>query len=144
MDEVVEDFIESPSENGLNFCTKKQLILIAEHYKVDIGDTKKAKEYVKGNLKAELIDCGVMQPSSVQTGAVDPSSPSKAGATNLSFEQQKELLLLRLKAEQESESRRQELERAKLDIERQKLELARESQRYADESRAERPLGSHG
>lgn len=43
MDEVVEDFIESPVECGLDFCTKKQLIRIAEYYKVDIGDARKTK-----------------------------------------------------------------------------------------------------
>lgn len=32
MDGLVEDFLESPSECGLDVCTKKQLLLIVKHY----------------------------------------------------------------------------------------------------------------
>ncbi|KAG1927044.1 hypothetical protein F2P79_024490 [Pimephales promelas] len=125
MDEVVEDFIESPHERGLDICTKKQLIRIAEYYKVDIGDARKTKDHVKGNLAAKLLEKGVLLKGKVDTSLLGGANP-----VGLSFEQQKELLLLRIKAEHEKEqameTMRQDLEREKLDVERQRLALIRE------------------
>lgn len=142
MDEVVEDFIESPQECGLDICTKKQLIRIAEYFKVDIGDSRKTKDYVKGNLKAKLLENGVLMPGKVDT--LGESSLSGRGSpVGLSFEQQKELLLLRIKAEQEKEQAmermRQDLEREKLDVERQRLALIREGKLEGEALRADRP-----
>lgn len=143
MDEVVEDFIESPHERGLDICTKKQLIKIAEYYKVDIGDVRKTKDYVKGNLKVKLLENGVLMPGKVDT-LVESSLSGRVSPVGLSFEQQKELLLLRVKAEQEKEQAmermRQDLEREKLDVERQRLALIREDKLEGEALRADRPL----
>lgn len=74
-------------------------------------------------LKSELVGKGLLKTS----------MESVAGATNLqpnlSFEQQKELLLLQMeheKLKQRSEESKQELEKAKLEVEVLKLNLMRE------------------
>lgn len=142
MDEVVEDFIESPHECGLDICTKKQLIRIAEYYKVDVGDVRKTKDYVKGNLKVKLLEKGVLKLDKIEF-SVESSMSERVSPVGLSFEQQKELLLLRVKAEQEKEQAmermRQDLEREKLDVERQKLELIREGKLESEAFRTDRP-----
>lgn len=58
MDVVVEAFVQAPSEALLNACTKDQLVKIAGHYNVDVGD-KRVKETVKTNLKFMLLKMNV-------------------------------------------------------------------------------------
>ncbi len=55
----VEDFVASPSEDLLNVCTKEQLLKIAEHYEIDVGD-KHLKDRVKAILKASLFERKVL------------------------------------------------------------------------------------
>ena len=45
MDEIVEAFVQAPSEALLDGSTRDQLVKIAAHYKVDVGD-KLVKETV--------------------------------------------------------------------------------------------------
>ena len=40
----VKSFLADPSVENLDQCSKEQLILIAEHYCVDIKDDKRIKE----------------------------------------------------------------------------------------------------
>lgn len=128
MASVVDEFIESPSEEILNQCTKDQLLKIADHYKIEISATR-LKDSVKSILKANLCEEGVL------VCAEDKELPSTSVpmVTNLSFEQQKELLMLQFsheKAKQqqqmELEVMKQKLEHAKLEIEQCKLDLIRE------------------
>ncbi|CAL9706530.1 unnamed protein product [Knipowitschia caucasica] len=109
MDDVVEEFLEEPCESDLKLCTKRQLIAIAEFYKVFIGDSTVLRSVLEDNLKKILFGMGIL---------VSP--------VGLTFEQQKELLLVQVEAEREREIMRQEVELATLDIERQKLYLKRQ------------------
>ena len=93
----VSSFVQSPTEAILNSCTKDQLLKLVEHYGIDIGDKK--LEEIKGALRAALIESGVL-PATVQSNAVVQSVSPPVGLT---FEQQKELLLLQLNAEMEKE-----------------------------------------
>ena len=132
---TVEDFFASPSEEFLDICTKEQLLQIAEHYDVDVGD-KRLKERMKAILKSNLFEKNVLSavPSAVSQSTV--LSPPLT-ATGLTFDQQKELLMLqldhdkfKLKAELEKElaveRMRQQTEQAKLEMEQSRLTLIKE------------------
>lgn len=104
MEDVVRAFVEAPSAEFLDGCTNNQLVKIAKHYEVDVGD-KRVKETVKVNLKVGLFKMGVLGTAeavswSARTGGLAPPS---GGGPGLSFEQQKELLLLQMKLEIERE-----------------------------------------
>ena len=87
MASTVDKFVDSPSVALLDQCTKDQLLLIAEKYEIEILD-KKLKESVKGSLMAGLLEQRMIQP-------VGGTQSSASTGTVLSFEQQKELLLLK-------------------------------------------------
>ena len=114
----VSSFVQSPTEAILNSCTKDQLLKLVEHYGVDIGD-KKLKEEIKGALRAALIQSGVL-PATVQSNAAVESVSPPVGLT---FEQQKELLLLTLNAEMEKKHLKHSLEKDKLNAEMEKEHL---------------------
>lgn len=108
----VEDFIDAPSEAFLEQCTRDQLIKLADHYKISVGD-RRLKGNVKAIIKANLYEMEVLTPS------MSPISTNLAGAVPshdslpdlaLNFEQQKELLILRMQLEKENQL---ELERVR-------------------------------
>ncbi|CAL9700063.1 unnamed protein product [Knipowitschia caucasica] len=109
MDEVVEEFLEEPCESDLKLCTKRHLIAIAEFYKVFIGNSTVLRSVLEDNLKKQLFGMGIL---------VSP--------VGLTFEQQKELLLVQVEAEKERAMMRLEVEMVKHDIEQQKLILERQ------------------
>lgn len=88
---ISSGFVQSPSELALELCSKEQLLEIAEHYQIAIGDLKKKK--LKDVVKEGLMDLGVLcdQP---RAGASFQSNP-----TTLTFEQQRELLQMQLDLE---------------------------------------------
>lgn len=89
MASILQNFIQSPSELALDLCTKEQLIEIAEHYDIEIGD-KKLKEIVRADLKQGLMEAGILGS---QGASCQPSPPV------LTFEQQRELLQMQLELE---------------------------------------------
>lgn len=112
MDETVKSFIESPSVTILDSCTKKQLVVIGDYYKVDVGDQRKSLDFVEETLKARLIEQGVLE--SVSAASVSAGVSLSAGASvsagasgasavlagsTLTFEQQRELLYMQLEIE---------------------------------------------
>ncbi len=103
----VANFVQSPSEELLHSCTREQLLKLVEHYEVDIGE-RQLKEDIKEALRVSLVDKGVLSatmiPSNMGGESVAP------GPVALTFEQQKELLLLL------------QMERDKLEIEKQRLQ----------------------
>ncbi|KAL7371523.1 hypothetical protein ABVT39_000330 [Epinephelus coioides] len=109
MANIVENFIQSPSEELLEQCTKEQLIKIAQHYSTDV-EPKGTKENLKSIIKANLQECGVLME-----------------VQGLTFEQQKELLLLQMEHDKikfEMEAKKQlELEVIRQQTEKVKLEL---------------------
>ena len=131
MDDVVKSFVESPSFSGLEFCDKKQVVAIGEYFQVDVGDLRRGVDQVRSSLLSGLVEKGVLKEEQVL-------DPGMAGAA-LTFEQQRELLLLR--AQSEEQRGRLELERMKLDLERQRLELIRDGRMEADGTR---PRGANG
>ncbi|KAK0131567.1 hypothetical protein N1851_033742 [Merluccius polli] len=96
---TLEEFLRAPSEELLERCSREQLVRIAEHFKMDVGD-KRLKENVKNILKENLLEAGVLQPKLYADGSgVDTAdvSVSEVGvSTGLTFEQRKELLLLQV------------------------------------------------
>ena len=92
----LEDFFASPSEGFLDVCAREQPLKIAEHYDVEVGD-KRLKDRVRVILKVLLLDKVFVvapPPFSPGAGLVLP-----AVATGLTFEQQRELLILQLEHE---------------------------------------------
>lgn len=108
--ESIEDFFNAPCETLLDQCNRDQLLKIAEHYKISVGD-KRLKENVRAIVKANLCELNVFAPqlespfSSNMAGAVSSkdllSQPSHELVLN--FEQQKEMLRLRMQLEKEKE-----------------------------------------
>lgn len=91
----VEDFVKAPSEKLLDRCSREQLVKIAEHFKMDVGD-KRAKENMKQILKTNLLDAGVLQPK-VQAVEVQLDSGEAAPTSSvLTFAQRERLLMLQL------------------------------------------------
>lgn len=103
MDEIVEALL-------LDECTKDQLVKIAGHYNIDLGN-ERVKNTVRANLKFKLLKINVFsvgEAMSVSAGTegTPPSLVAGPGAM-LSFEQHKELLMLRTKLENERSRRRE-------------------------------------
>ncbi len=91
----VAEFVKAPSEEFLDRCTKEQLLKIADYYEVEISD-KRLKDTVKGILKANLSEMGVLTVTVQLPGLSGGLAPSLVATNNLTFEQQKELLMLQL------------------------------------------------
>lgn len=111
----VESFVQSPSEELLNSCTKDQLLQLVEHYGIDVGD-RKLKDEIKLCLRSVLVHKGVL-PGKSSVNEMDSSS--------LTFEQQRELLLLEVEKEKMAmEQMRIGLERERVQLEQDKLRMA--------------------
>ncbi|KAG8009741.1 hypothetical protein GBF38_010551, partial [Nibea albiflora] len=63
MDGIVEKFVQHPSEELLEQCTKEQLIKIAQHFSVEV-EPKCTKDNLKSIIKANLQECGVLMDES--------------------------------------------------------------------------------
>lgn len=150
MEGIVKKFVESPGVEGLENLSKQELLAIGEHYNINLGDLRKSLEHIKGTLKTGLASLGVLEREEQADGGL-------ASASNiLTFEQQKELLLLRLQFEKEKEERKGrtemeterekikfefERERMKYEIEKQKLELVRDGKMDLDYGSRSRGAG---
>uniref|UniRef100_A0A3B5QLU2 Gypsy retrotransposon integrase-like protein 1 n=1 Tax=Xiphophorus maculatus TaxID=8083 RepID=A0A3B5QLU2_XIPMA len=142
----VEDFNKNPSAEFLDLCSREQLVKIAEHFKISVGD-KRLKENVKAILRENLIEMGVLSlpsmPEDLDLEVVKPKF--------LDFEQQKEMLRLRMQLEKEKElaletlrqqadldkvlaleKLRQETELARIHLESEKLNLMKDGKLFAE------------
>jgi len=112
---TVEEFFKSPSEEFLERCSPEQLVNIADHFEMDVGD-KRSKKSMKHILRENLLELGILQPKSRAVGAgldmVSASASSVAGmSSELTFEQSRELLLLQAEIKRpEQEERRLNLQ----------------------------------
>lgn len=104
------------SEELLERCSREQLVIIAKHFKLDVGD-KRMKENVRGLIKANLTDLGVLLDKA-QAGHPVVSSVLP-GDVGLTFEQRQRLLSLQLKTERV----RTQADLRKLELEVQKMRL---------------------
>ncbi|KAK0131239.1 hypothetical protein N1851_034061 [Merluccius polli] len=117
----------APSEEALDKCTKEQLLKLSDHYSVAVID-RRQKDDIKIALRLKLVELGVLASGPV------PASPPTVGmpfqTQGLTYEQQKELLLLQLEHEKckyEMEAKKQiELEMIR---QREGYRLVAESQR---------------
>lgn len=119
MASAVEEFLNSPDRKFLDQCTKDQLLKLAQHYKVTV-DARRTRDTIQSILQANLQEEGVMVFDDGRSG-VTTSGPG------LTFEQQKELLLLKMEHEIELEKIKSKMEhekeKMKLEVEREKLGL---------------------
>lgn len=129
-------FFETPSESFLEGCTKEQLLKIAEHYRIEIGN-KRPKDTVKSILRANLYDMDILPGKTGGVGDAAGAFLPKSQVGNLPFEQQKELLLLQMQHEKLKhqieadkqlalERMKNGTEQARIKLEREKLSLIRE------------------
>ena len=102
---AVSDFFDRPSEDFLDQCLREHLVKIAEHYEIVVGD-KRLKENVKAILKANLFEMNILKPKPA-TVSVDGALGVQAPLA-LNFEQQKEMLQLRMQLEMEMERVKQQ------------------------------------
>lgn len=56
----VEDFLRAPSEELLEGFSREQLICVAEHFHLDVGD-EIMKENIRGLVKANLFELGAFK-----------------------------------------------------------------------------------
>lgn len=84
---LVEEFVESPSVELLEWCMKDQLVKLAEYFKIELTD-KRSKENI---LKSKMVEEGIWTADDlVKPSLICPVETP----TGLTFEQQKQLLLL--------------------------------------------------
>lgn len=109
---TVEDFLSGPSEEGLEHCTRDQLLKIADHFNLEVSD-KRSKENIRDVIKDNLIGSGVIVPGKLQAASL--GLETEAPDAGLTFEQRRELLLLQAEIEQKRlEVKRLELEEHRL------------------------------
>lgn len=124
----IDAFIRAPSQEALGNFSMEQLLIIAEHFSVEVVGDKRLKSTIKASIESALCETGVLPAE--KEGVVKPLWQ----ASSLSFEQQKEILLLQLSHDKRRyemefekeisvERMRQETEKAKIDMEGQRLSM---------------------
>lgn len=122
----IDQFVESPSYVLLNKCTKEQLLKIAEYYEVKLSDKRIKESSIKTELRNKLVDKKVL---TAEMSESDQHVKSLTTQSALTFDQQKELLLLQMeheKIKQKSERDKIELDKARMDLQYLKLKLIEE------------------
>lgn len=105
----IDDFATTPTVEAFDTFSKDQLVLLAEHYEVPLSSSdKRTKAVIKPLIREVLVKKELLPP------ALEP--PPETPTSSLSFERQKELLLLQL-----DKSKQQLLEQQGL-VEKSKLE----------------------
>lgn len=139
---VIEAFSQSPTEELLEGMTKEQLLELAAHYKIELTcNQKRSKDGIK-LIENALCDLKILRRKSRVPDLAELPDLSTLGATalspsaraewtpttlilrelsTLSFEQQKELLMIQ--RDTECEKRRLECDKVRLEIERRRLDL---------------------
>lgn len=119
----LDEFFEHPTDSFYKL-SKKQLLEVAEKYEISLTTKEKSlKEGVVFVVKTALIDLGILVV--YETGVTGDQGKKDfpvCTLLSLSFEEQKELLLLEMEKSRIS----QEVELRKLDIESQRFALIRE------------------
>ncbi len=127
----VEEFISAPSQELLNDLTKDQLVELAGYYKINlVSQDKRLKDNIKSLVKMELIERGVLDSQSSEGESQFVNTTSTM--SQLTFEQQKQLLLIQtdmkeklLEAQNRVEMSKVQLQQ-QLDLERYRLDLIRD------------------
>ena len=121
----IETFFDAPSEELLERFTKAQLLQISEHYGVAITGKKKqeVKECLIANLEKDdiLQRCAQVVSPSVAKGL----PPLVSIVPGLTFDQQKELMLIQLEHERMKIDKELALEKIKMEKQLGEMELQR-------------------
>lgn len=123
------EFVKNPSEELLKTLSKEQLLKVEEHFDVECSKQAK-KDTILSSLKGHLVEqevlpnvdvCSTEQLSTELSGSPEPVKvvPHVSGfGAGLTFEQQKELLMLQhqqaLEREEHEKGHTFELKRLKL------------------------------
>lgn len=83
---LVEEFVDAPSVELLEQCTKDQLIKLAEYFKIELTE-KRLKENIKFVLKRKMVEVGILAADDLVKPSV--SYPLET-PTGLTFEEQKQ------------------------------------------------------
>lgn len=133
---AVENFIATPSLESLGKLSKEQLLQVSEHFSVVVLGDKRLKENIKDTIRAELVGSGWI-PEDKPVLPTCSLVSSFIQTLGLTFEQQKELLVLQfenqknkhkleIKKQIEFERMHQEMDRAKMDLERSRLAMIKD------------------
>lgn len=117
----VETFVSAPSEDLLNDLTKDQLIELADHYEINLSSQdKRVKDDVKLLIKTELMDRGILafELSESASDLIETTTMSP-----LTFEQQKQLLLIQKEIKEKISALQNRVEMSKLQFQQQQLDL---------------------
>ena len=106
-----ENFLAAPSESLLVALTKEQLIQVADHYSIELTIPKRAN-------KEQLVDfiCQRLKEEQVLPGGapVELILPTPAKMSQLTFDEQKQLLQMQL--DQRKLEMAQELEQKRIEV----------------------------
>lgn len=91
----VEKFAKSPSRESLDKCNKEQLLRIAEFYEITISDRRLKESTIKIELENKLVNKGILSSTMEQIQDIQAQN-LPASQSVLTFDQQKELLLLQI------------------------------------------------
>ncbi len=102
----IEDFVAAPCEEFSDHCSKDHLFKIAEEYEeyeLDLSSLsdKRWKEAVKAMVRLQLSEKGVLVSKEEGSGQSWAAQPFSGPSGQLTFEQQKELLLMQFSHEKE-------------------------------------------
>ncbi|XP_056905675.1 uncharacterized protein LOC130534961 [Takifugu flavidus] len=127
----VDEFLRSPTWELLKTLKKEQLLKVAEHFDVECPRPSR-KDTILSTLKANLVQQKVLPP--VVGSSLEPHKQVSQveGFGALTFEQQKELLVLQHQQAVEKEARAKEyafeLEKLKWKVQLREAELKQEQQ----------------
>jgi len=120
MSSYVEKFVDAPSESLLNDLTKDQLLELAEYYEINLtSQDKRLKDQIKALVKTELVERRILESQSSE----DTSASS--AQSHLTFEQQKQLLLIQAEIKEKQLEAQNHIEISKVKLQQQQLELER-------------------
>ncbi|KAL2078779.1 hypothetical protein ACEWY4_026464 [Coilia grayii] len=140
MASFVEAFVAEPSREVLHNCTKEQLVLISDHYEVELSNKeKKTKSSLLMHLKSKLLEKGILTSAGL---SVPNESPLSCTASEIRLKelelQEKQMALdtAKLHAEREALAfKERELEK-QLELKRLEFEREREREQLANEREA--------
>ena len=113
----VATFLNSPDlQNCFKNLHKEDLVLLAEHFDIEVTGKKKPEIY--SLVEKKLIDEGLLVSASKDNEVVTPNVDG-----NLQMQLELKKLELQAQAEMQREQRDQELELRKMEMEQRKMEM---------------------
>lgn len=110
--------MSAPSVSLLNDLTKDQLLQLVAYYKMNLNQDIRLKDQIKALVKTELIERGILKSESLEDTLTSVQS-------HLTFEQQKELLVVQTEMKEKLLEVQNRIEFSKIQLQQQQLELER-------------------